>query len=247
MTSWRGPSRGSTIEQHASNLDPVGWLQCPRGPTALASRAALLARPVLQLLFLSRLPCPQGTAVSVLCASTAAQPTLGYCPALMAVGDHIKVQRRWHWHQYWHHGIDVGYGHVVSISPEGVLLQSLEKFCEGRPVLRVAYKPGKVPFTPSQIARRALLYMGALGPVPRGKYCLLAWNCEQFSVFCCTGIWLSQQVAVAGAAACSMGLPLLGALFPPLAVTGLVVGTAGGLILAGGVCELIQGHAPYVP
>ena len=89
----------------------------------------------------------------------------------MAIGDHIKVHRDF----YWHHGIDVGDGHVVSISPEGVLLQSLAQFCEGRPAQRVVYKPGKVPFTPGQVAWRALQSVAAMGPVPREEYHLLSW------------------------------------------------------------------------
>ncbi len=160
----------------------------------------------------------------------------------MAVGDHIQV----HCGLYWHHGIDVGNGRVVSISPEGVLVQSLAQFSGGRTVLKVVYKPSKVRFSPSKIAERAWLSVNGMGLVPRHPYNLLSWNCEHFCVFCCTGIRLSQQVADAGRTALRVGL--LATVFPPAAVAGLVVAGAGGVML--GVArtrEVIIGTTIYIP
>ncbi|KAL4450545.1 hypothetical protein ABPG77_000901 [Micractinium sp. CCAP 211/92] len=160
----------------------------------------------------------------------------------MAVGDHVQV----HCGLYWHHGIDVGNDRVVSISPEGVLVQSLAEFSGGRLVVKVVYKPGKVRFMPSRIAERAWLSVNGLGPVPRQPYNLLSWNCEHFCIFCCTGIRLSQQVAGAGRTALRLGL--LATIFPPATVAGLVVAGTGGLML--GVArtrELIVGTTVYNP
>lgn len=82
-------------------------------------------------------------------------------------------------------------------------------------------QPGKVPFSPQQIAERAL----SLASVMPNNYSLLHFNCEHFAVYCCTGVRLSRQVADAGRATMGIGLLSLAVpVFAPFALGSMVTG-----------------------
>lgn len=82
-------------------------------------------------------------------------------------------------------------------------------------------QPGKVPFSPQQIAKRAL----DLASIMPDGYSVFFNNCEHFAVYCCIGVRLSTQVREAGGAAIGIGLLSLAVpLIAPFAAGSLVTG-----------------------
>lgn len=112
----------------------------------------------------------------------------------MAFGDHIKVLRRRGRLRYYHHGVDVGGGYVISKGPDGIVLETLDEFAGGVQPVTVRYWPGKK--LPRELcAQNAhLLYQN---PPMVGAYSLWASNCEHFATFCCSFECRSEQVLLA--------------------------------------------------
>jgi len=119
----------------------------------------------------------------------------------MAVGDHIKVQRR----LYWHHGIDVGDGSVIHASGEPGRLKldaevrrsTLAEFLRDGVAVSVLDADA---LAPEMVVERALTALGDRG------YNLLFNNCEHFARWCRTGRATSEQVDYYALAGTALGL-----------------------------------------
>jgi hypothetical protein len=143
----------------------------------------------------------------------------------MAKSDHIKVWRG----SYWHHGIDVGDGHVIHFTgglghkKNAVIKKTIIKtFQRGRECLTVRYAQSLVP---DVVIERAYSLLG------QANYSLFFNNCEHFACYCKTGRKESEQVkdaAATGGAAVGTGLLSTGAIAGVSAA-----GTVSGLSAAG--------------
>ena len=107
---------------------------------------------------------------------------------IMAIGDHIRVDRG----LYWHHGIDAGEGRVIHQTGEpgraldaAIRETSMDPFLRDGSVELVGDTPA---FSPAQVVSRARSRIGETG------YDLLLNNCEHFTCWCMTGEAESKQV-----------------------------------------------------
>lgn len=119
----------------------------------------------------------------------------------MAKGDHIYVYRVTGVMRYQHHGIDMGDGSVVHLSPRhevriaidddsdrfSVRRDSLEEFTRGGQVFVATHPCGH---TPDEVTAAAEAQIGKTG------YNLFRGNCEHFATQCACGLAASRQVDV---------------------------------------------------
>ena len=117
----------------------------------------------------------------------------------MTRGQHLYVRGSLGRVPFEHHGIDMGDGTIVHLSPEGgprltfrdhtnrfqVRRTTIEQFAEGRPV---EIRHHTLALDPEVIAKNAECRIGISG------YSLLGGNCEHFATLCATGVASSHQV-----------------------------------------------------
>lgn len=119
----------------------------------------------------------------------------------MAIGDHLRVERRF----YWHHGIDMGDGTVIHASGEPgrmkldaeVRRSPMADFLRGGVAL-VTNAAERLPS--ADITARALSALGGR------DYSLLFNNCEHFARWCESGRHASRQVDAYALASAAIGI-----------------------------------------
>lgn len=154
----------------------------------------------------------------------------------MARGQHIFVRGFLRGVPFEHHGIDMGDGTVVHLSPEGgarvalrdstnrfrVRRTTIEQFSEGRPIQVRKYASC---LDPEVIASNAEARIGQTG------YSLLEGNCEHFATLCATGQALSDQVEMAAATVSSVASAATKAFWVSTARAGTQVALKGAVKL----------------
>lgn len=154
----------------------------------------------------------------------------------MTRGQHLYVRGSIGGVPYEHHGIDMGDGTVVHLSPEGgarvtlrdsssrfqVRRTSLEQFAEGRPV-EIRYH--RQALDPEVIARNAESRIGFSG------YSLLGGNCEHFATLCAAGVASSQQVEMGTATVSAVASAATKAFWVATARTGTQIALKGAVKL----------------